>query len=84
MKRTRVDGPCLVPEVCPGLTIPNDDSAIIPYYVTIDYRTKGRLATWSGVVPATSMDDAGKLAERQLRQRRRRAAFLRIDRVAIR
>jgi hypothetical protein len=57
-------------------------SVTTQFHVTIDYRTKHRLGFWSGMVPASTMEEAGELAERFLRRRQR--AVTRIDRIVVR
>jgi hypothetical protein len=52
------------------------------FYVTIEYRTKSRLAVWSGMVAAADMERASEIGEKFLRRRSR--SLVRIDRIIVR
>ena len=52
------------------------------FHVTIEYRTKCRLAVWYGMVAADDMERASDIAEKLLRRRSR--TLMRIDRVVVR
>jgi hypothetical protein len=52
------------------------------FQVTIEYRTPSRLAVWSGMVPASSFEEATIVAEKSLRRRSR--ALVRVDRIVVR
>jgi hypothetical protein len=52
------------------------------FHVTIEYRTKHRLAIWYGMVTAENMERASEIGEKLLRRRSR--ALLRVDRVTVR
>jgi hypothetical protein len=52
------------------------------FHVTIGYRTKSRLAVWSGMVAADDMERASEIGEKFLRRRSR--ALVRVDRIIVR
>lgn len=52
------------------------------FHVTIEYRTKCRLAVWYGMVAAKDMEQASEVGEKFLRQRSR--ALVRVDRITVR
>ena len=52
------------------------------FHVTIEYRTKSRLAVWSGMVTADDMEGASEIGERLLRRRSR--ALAPVDRIIVR
>jgi hypothetical protein len=52
------------------------------FHVTIEYRTKSRLAIWSGMVAAEDMERASEIGEKFLRRRSR--ALVRVDRILVR
>jgi hypothetical protein len=52
------------------------------FHVTIEYRTKSKLAVWSGMVTAADMEHASEIGEKSLRRRSR--ALVRVDRIVVR
>ena len=52
------------------------------FHVTIEYRTRSRLAVWSGMVAADDMQRASDIGEKLLR--RRSPALVRVDRIVVR
>ena len=52
------------------------------FHVTIEYRTKCKLAVWYGMVAAEDMDRASEIGEKLLRRRSR--ALVRVDRIIVR
>jgi hypothetical protein len=52
------------------------------FHVTIEYRTKSRLAVWYGMVAAEDMARAGEIGEKVLRLRSR--GLMRVDRITVR
>jgi len=52
------------------------------FHVTIEYRTKSRLAVWSGMVDAADMERASEIGEKFLRRRSR--TLVRVDRIVVR
>ena len=52
------------------------------FHVTIEYRTKCRLAVWYGMVAAEDMERASEIGEKLLRRRSR--ALTRVDRIIVR
>jgi hypothetical protein len=52
------------------------------FHVTIEYRTKCRLAVWYGMVAAEDTDRASEIGEKLLRRRSR--AVVRVDRITAR
>jgi hypothetical protein len=52
------------------------------FHVTIEYRTKTRLAVWYGMVAADDMQLASDIGEKLLRRRSR--TLMRIDRIIVR
>lgn len=59
-----------------------ENALIDQFHVTIDYRTKVKLAIWSGIISAPSIEQAGEIAERLLRRRSR--VLTRVDRIIVR
>ena len=52
------------------------------FHVTVEYRTKRRLAVWSGMVAAVNMEQASEIGEKLLR--RRSKGLMRVDRIIVR
>jgi hypothetical protein len=52
------------------------------FHVTIEYRTKSRVAVWYDMVAADDMERASEIAEKLLRRRSR--ALVRVDRIIVR
>jgi hypothetical protein len=58
------------------------DTTTMQFHITIEYRTKYRLAIWSGMVTAQNMARASEIGEKLLRRRSR--ALVRVDRITVR
>jgi len=52
------------------------------FHVTIEYRTKYRLAVWYGMVTTEDIERATEVGEKLLRRRSR--AVVRVDRIIVR
>jgi hypothetical protein len=52
------------------------------FHVTIEYRTKCKLAVWYGMVAAADIERASEIGEKLLRRRSR--TLVRIDRIVVR
>jgi hypothetical protein len=59
-----------------------DSALATEFHVMIEYRTKCRLAVWSGMVPAANTEQADEIAEKSVRRHSR--AVVRVDRPVVR